>query len=78
MTEQSTKLATNLALPKGSHDVKRPNIVYIFADDIGYGDFGPYGAEKISTPNPTCPIRKWAGSRASSRRAGNTRTAIPS
>ena len=30
---------------------KNPNIVIIFADDLGYGDFGCFGAEKIPTPN---------------------------
>ncbi len=28
-----------------------PNVLLIYADDIGYGDFGCYGAENVSTPN---------------------------
>jgi arylsulfatase A-like enzyme len=31
--------------------VQKPNIVYILADDIGYGDLGCYGQKKIETPN---------------------------
>ena len=30
---------------------KRPNIIYIYADDLGYGETGPYGQQKIKTPN---------------------------
>ncbi len=28
-----------------------PNIVIIYADDVGYGDIGAYGSEKIETPH---------------------------
>ena len=30
---------------------QNPNIIFIMADDMGYGDPGCYGAEKIPTPN---------------------------
>ena len=30
---------------------EKPNIIYILADDLGYGDLSCYGQEKFETPN---------------------------
>lgn len=34
-----------------STPARKPNIVYIYGDDIGYGDFGCYGATAVKTPH---------------------------
>lgn len=38
------------ALGQNSKSV-HPNVIYIYADDLGYGDLSSYGATKIHTPN---------------------------
>jgi arylsulfatase A len=30
---------------------RQPNIIYIYADDLGYGELGSYGQKKIKTPH---------------------------
>ena len=35
----------------GKQEVKKPNVVFLLFDDLGYGDLGCYGQEKIETPN---------------------------
>ena len=54
---KTTVLGTSILLTGGcfetakKHSAKKPNIIFIMADDMGYGDLGCYGQRKIRTPN---------------------------
>ena len=37
-----------------SPDERRPNVVLVFVDDLGYGDLGCFGSPYIETPNIDC------------------------
>ena len=73
---KSMKPILNLAiligflLPFQSCQKAKPNIIYIMADDLGYGDVGVFGQELIQTPN----IDKMAseGMKLTHHYAGNT------
>jgi uncharacterized sulfatase len=41
---------TVLATGEATAQASRPNIIVIFADDLGYGDIGAFGAPNIRTP----------------------------
>ncbi len=44
-------LALSVSVIAAEKAARQPNIVFILADDIGYGDLGCYGATKVKTPN---------------------------
>ncbi len=48
LTSLSACNSTKKATPETN---QKPNIIYILADDLGIGDLGCYGQQKIETPN---------------------------
>lgn len=39
------------AVLRPTHAAEKPNVIVILADDLGYGDLGCYGGQKIHTPH---------------------------
>ena len=44
-------IACNSQQKDQAQEIAKPNIIYILADDLGYGELGAYGQTKIETPN---------------------------
>lgn len=44
-------LAGASLLPTGARAARKPNVILLFADDLGYGDIGCYGSPDVPTPH---------------------------
>ncbi|MFT7676146.1 MAG: arylsulfatase A [Planctomycetota bacterium] len=48
---QAEQEAADLGAQQEAASARRPNVVLIYGDDVGYGDVGAYGSKLIPTPN---------------------------